>query len=567
MNRLKSICEGALPLSKFGPTRGLSAIIVLTALWYGSFLAFGPRQPISHDEMNFVFEALRLPGEGRISYYMHGPFLYEIIACIDVVLYLTARVFGWARSPFEFLVFVLKDIPLLLTFGRSVAAAAGMLTVFQTYRLGRLVGGERAGLVAAIFCMTNMTFFVMSSMCKEDAVFWAFSLGAMDLAWHSHEKEGLWRAALAGLCIAAAFCTKYLALFSPLLILVPIVRAKQGELLRAARLSLTIAFSALLGLLIFFPFLYTDTKSVLASFRQTQVASATSGTQWAMAAYVRHHLPNLIGWPVILLAALEFLRRLHRDPWGPAILFLVPVLQLLAIGMRSGWSMAYYAFPLASVCFIMAACFLSAALAGSLNAARVLPWVVLAIVLGDGTYLRGTLKYALMLMGPRTSDLARDYLLTNARPGDCIAMNFAAVGENHAGPDVLADNFPPGTGLFTRARAAANSAMLGPRFFVQLGNDTSLPGDLRPGCEWLVVGRRGRLSNVEVGTMVSESASTPIPPGYKRQITFTAFPEEHSVFAPHLTTLDYGEMRRTSIAEIWRRGAMGPHFDIYRIQR
>lgn len=559
--------RGALPpLLQFRLTPGISVILGIAALWYGSFLILGPRGPISHDELNFIFEALRLPGEGRISGYMHGPLLYELIACVEVALYVAARVLGWAHSPAEFLVFVLKDIPLHLTLGRSMTAAAGMLAVFQTYRLGRLLGGESAGLIGAVFCLTNLTFFVMSSMCKEDALFWAFSLSAMDLAWHCLDGKGPRRAALAGVCIAAAFCAKYLALFSPLLILVPLVRAKREEMARAVRLSLIIGVSALLGLLVFYPFLFTDTHSVRASFRETQAGSAATGPQWAMAAYAGHHLRNLIGWPLLLAAALEFFRRLWRDPRGPAILFLVPVLQFIAIGLRSGWSMAHYAFPLASACFILAGTFLAAVLGGFPNAARAVPWVVMAVVIGDGAYLRGTIKYALMVTGPRTSDVARDYLVANARPGDCVGMNYAAAGENHAGPDLLAENFPAGTGSFTRARAAANGAKSGPRYFVQLGNHTSLPGDLRPGCEWLVIGRRGKLSHVEMGTAAPEVASTSIPPGYEKKVTITAFPEEHSNYAPHLTTLDYDELRRTSIAEIWRRRAKGLHFDIYRAQ-
>lgn len=555
--------------SKDLPSRPVWGVLGLAAAWYAIFLCLGPRGALSHDELNFVFEALRLPAEGRLSSYIHGPLLYEAIAVVEVGLYALGRLFGKLHSTSDFLVFVLQDLSLHLTLGRAIAAAAGLLTVFQTYRVARLLGGERAGAIAAAFCATNLTFVVMTSMCKEDALFWALSMSALDLSWRSWDSEGRGRPVLAGVCMAGAFAAKYLALFVPLLVLVPFVRASRAERPRALRQSLMIGGSALVGLALFFPFLLTDTKAVVQALLEAQSATAASGSRLAMTAYIGHHIPNLVGWPVLAAAVVGLVLRIRRDPRGPVVLLAVPLLQFLFVGMRSGYSMAHYAFPAALACFVLAAGFLADLPWTRLGLApgRAAPWLLFALLLSDGAYVRGALKHALLVTGPRTSQEAQRFLLANALPGECVAMNHGAQGENFAGPQLLAANLPPGTGAFTRARAAASGAAAGPRFFVQIGNQSALPSDLKPGCEWLVVGRRGELSVVESGRPTAAVVETPVPPGYEPRFAVRAFPEEHSNYAPHLTSLDYEQLRRTSVAEIWRRRAMGLHFDVYRAKQ
>lgn len=559
----RPIGEAARALFSRGPSLSLWAVLAVPAAWYAYFLTFGPRVAISHDELNFLHEALRLPAEGRLSSYSHGPLLYELLAGLEAALYAALRFAGSVGSTQDFLVHVLANLPLHLTLGRAVTAAAGMLTVLQTYRLGRIVAGETAGVVAAALCLTNLTFFIMSSMCKEDALFWAFTLLAMELAWRSIEGPGPLRAVGAGVCIAAAFAAKYLALFAPLLALVPLARAWREDRRRGLRAALVMGVAALVGLFVFFPFLVTDFGAVLGSLREAHSASAATGTNWALSAYLGHHLPNLVGWPIMLAGGFELARRLRSDPAGPALLFIVPALQFLFVGLRTGYSMAHYAFPLALACFIMAGAAMEAAASrlGGWSAAVLVPLLAAAVILGDGAYLRGTLKYALLVTGPRTSELARDYMLANARPGECVAMNKGSVGENFRGPDLTPSNHSPATGPFSRARAAADEARTGPRFFLQIGNHSDLPADLRPGCEWLVVGRHGAISAVEMGL---QPPPTIVPPGYEKRVTIAAFPEEHSAYAPHPTTLDYDELHRSSLKDVLRRRAMGLSFDIYR---
>ena len=78
-------------------------VLVLFSTWLAFSLFFGPELAIHHDELNFLYEALRLPAEQRLSGYGHGPLLYELIAVAESGWYVLLRVTGAVSSPSDFL--------------------------------------------------------------------------------------------------------------------------------------------------------------------------------------------------------------------------------------------------------------------------------------------------------------------------------------------------------------------------------------------------------------------------------------------------------------------------------
>lgn len=492
--------------------------------------------------------------------------MYVILAAVEGFQFAVLRAWGILATPQDFLVFVLKHTILQVGLCRAITAISGLATLVMVYRVGAIFGGRRVGLLAVILCATNLTFYVMTCLCKEDPLFWALSLLAMECAWRTSERSSIGLAILGGLSISAAFSTKYLALFLPLLALVPFVRSSREDLAGGVRLSIAMAVSALVGLAVFFPFLMTDTAAVLASMRYADSVNAAMGSNWAMAAYLRHHLPNLMGFPVLIAASIEAARQLRGSPRGPVILFVPAAMLLAAIGLRPGFSMAHYAYLLALCGFILAAALVDA-LAAKASSLRMM-WVVRSsiplLVLIHPTYISGAIKYMLMLTGPQTSELAYDFLRKNSRSGDCVAMNQGSAGDNIFGPRVPASNPPAGAGAFARARARAAAEITGPKYAVRVGNFEELPAGLPGDCQWLVLGRRGERPNVEIPNRAAVAPAVAIPPGYERRFAVEAYPEEHSHYYPHLTTLDYDELRKASMMDFWRRRAMGLHFEVYR---
>src|SRR5437588_1090628 len=85
----------------------LLGVIAAYAGWLGIFLMHGPVLAVNHDEVNFVTEALRLPAQGRLHGYGHGPILYELIALAELAWYVVLRATGHIASPTEFVTYVL----------------------------------------------------------------------------------------------------------------------------------------------------------------------------------------------------------------------------------------------------------------------------------------------------------------------------------------------------------------------------------------------------------------------------------------------------------------------------
>jgi len=539
---------------------------VLTA-WYLCFLYWGPALPLSHDELNFLFEALRLPAQGRLTSYGHGPVLYELIALIESVWYLLLRATGSAHSSHDFLISIISDQATHLRLVRAVTAIGGLGLVVQVYRVARLFSGRSAAALSALFTAGNLTFIAMSSLGKEDVFFWLFTLMAMEFSWHASVKGRTRDAVIAGAAVGLAFSTKYLGVFAGLGAALPLLRNLPTFRKDSLRISGIIAITATVSVLLVFPFLLTDTTSVLNSIHEVGSIYTAQGSRWTMGAYLFSHLPNLVGWPIILIGTAEFCRLWSRNPRGPILVSLIPVAGLLFIGLRVGFSMAYYAMPAAIMLIILALC-------GTAQIANA-RWrnTLLALLLGsfvfDTAFLRGALKHAIVLTGPDTRVTTEAALAARAHPADRVLLNQAVLGENVFGPSLLPEEPEKGHGPFTLARAEATARRKGPRYRLTLLDYTKdIPSDAASRLDWLVIGRRGVPSVIEHGTdTVKAIGQATVPDGFRLVETIQAFPEQHSHFYPFPTTLDYDALRGASISSLWRDRAVGMSFDLYERER
>lgn len=549
-------------------TNGAARLILGTALgaltaWYLSFLYWGPALPLSHDELNFLFEALRLPAQGRLASYGHGPALYELLALLEVAWYILLRAAGSVHSSQEFLIAIMSDQAAHLRLLRAVTAIGGLGLVVQVYRVGLLFTDRRAAALSALFTAGNLTFIAMSSLGKEDAFFWLFTLVAMERSWHASVNGRTRDAVIAGTAIGLAFSTKYLGVFAGLGAALPVLRNLPSLRRNSLRVSGIIALTAATCVLLVFPFLLTDTRNVLNSIHEVGSIYTAQGSRWTMGAYLFSHLPNLVGWPIILIGTAEFCRLWTKNPRGPILVSLIPAAGLIFIGLRIGFSMAYYAMPAAIMLIILA-------VSGTSRIANA-RWrnALLAILIGnfvfDTAFFRGALKHAIVLTGPDTRVTAESALAARARPGDRVLLNQAVLGENVFGPPLLPEEPEKGHGPFTLARSEATARRKGPRYRLAILDYTQdIPSGAASRLDWLVIGRRGAPSVVEHGTdTVKVIGQATIPEGFRLVETIQAFPEQHSHFYPFPTTLDYAALRDASVSSLWRGRAMGMTFDLY----
>jgi len=539
-----------------------SAMVVLAA-WYLVFLCWGPVLPISHDELNFMFEALRLPASGRLTSYGHGPVLYELFALFESAFYIYSRAIGSVHSSHEFLVSFMLNQASHVRLIRAIVAIGGLGLIVQVHRVGLIISDRTAAALSALFVAGNLTFIVMSSQGKEDVFFWLFTLIAMERSWNASVSGRTRDAVIAGAAIGLAFSTKYLGVFAGLGAALPVLRFLPDVRKDSLRLGGIIALSAAVTVLVLFPFFLTDTKSVLSSIHSVGSVYTAMGTKWTMEAYLFSHLPNLVGWPIFLIGTAEFCRRWAKDPRGPILISLIPAAVFLFIGLRTGFSLAYYAMPMAIFLIILANSS-AAQIKSSLwrNALRSL--LIGSFILGS-SFLPGALKYAILVTGPDTRMAAKSALVARARPGDRVLVNQAIMGENIFGPALLPEESEEGHGPLTRARAEATARLKGPRYRLTILNYTQdVPSDGASRFDWLVIGRRGILSSTEYGKdSVEPIGHATIPAGFKLVETIQAYPEEHSHFYPLLTTLDYEALRAALVSSLWRSRAMGLTFDLY----
>lgn len=525
---------------------------------------YGTGLVISHDEINFLYEGLRLPSEGRLHDYQHGPFGYEVAAALEMAGYCILRALGRVHSASDYLVSMLLHLTTHLRLLRLAPALAGLACLWQIYRLGLLFGGESVGALAALLCATNLTFVMMTSFYKEDVYLYFFLLTAMERAWQASEKSDRKAALLAGFAIGAAMATKYTAIFALPLMLLPFIRPGADARLKPWNLSLAMAVGAFAALALFFPFLLTDTKTVLKALKTLDDTALSMGDQWAIKAYMNWHLPNILGWILLPAGAFELLRRFKSEPRGPVLLALVPLGMILFLGLRRGYALVYFVLPVGMILFVLASSLFVRWARTSSNGWR-LPLLLapLLVVIFDDAFLPGTIKYALLLTGPDTRILARQFFESQAQPGDCVVVNFGVAGENVLGPQLVPGNTPPGHGTFTKALSRANQIKPDPKYSVVVWDWNDAP-DEASACRWMILGRRARTSYAEYGLRPEDFPETKpyVPRGYEKVSTIRAFPESHSDFV--WTSLDYEEFRKISIFELWKKRVYGLSFDFYR---
>ncbi len=539
----------------------LCATLVALGLWYALFLIGGPSLVLNHDELNYLTEALRLPAQGRLGGYVHGPFLYELLAVAELGVYAVLRVLGRVGSPAEFLVHFLDNLGAHLALGRAVTALFTLGLVLQIYRYGRLLAGTAAGALAAVLCALNLTIFAFGSMCKEDVIYTFLLVTAMLEIWRASEQQRLLPACLAGACVGAAFATKYFGALGGILAVVPLVRAPPGGRRPAIRIGLAMAASSVASAFLFCPFMLTDTTIFFGTIR-TVGAGFVNSTQSGITAYLGHHLPNVLGWGALAFATCEVGLRARDMRRDPVILLLAPLTQLAFLASRRGHSMPYYILPVAAAFCALAAAFV-VRLWRHVRPPRLRLAVVVtavAVMLLDPAFVPGTVKHAVLMFAADTRLLARDYLHAHVPQGGCVAITGALSGENVYGPPLTPMTRPPGSGVFaTAARAQAERAP-GPKYDVRLATIYRFTPALTEGCEWLVVRRFGEPTSVETAPV----EKLEVPPGFKQVAQFRGLPETHSAFLNYYTTRDYDELRHTSLAQLWREGARGMNFEIYR---
>lgn len=254
----------------------LSAIIIagLALRLWGN--GFGLPNLYHPDEDALIMPALQIIRSGdlqptRLEYgSLHIYFLSAVSAAIYVLLARDGRIEAvdqlsiYERNSYP----AIYEFPEFFQGGRVVSALFGIATVLLIYMLGRRLGGQRLGLIAAALAAFLPDLVRHSHFATPDTplVFWiVFALYLIIRAYDGWEQDNLWAFAGAGFVCGLAASTKY----SGILLAIPLVLV---PILRVRRLDALIRLRVIIGPL-----------AMMAGF--------TVGTPYAILA-----VPEFLGW-------------------------------------------------------------------------------------------------------------------------------------------------------------------------------------------------------------------------------------------------------------------------------
>jgi len=187
----------------------LAAVVRLVPVWFG--LPYLRARP---DEDAALDHALGVLHNGLNPHFFHWP---------SLTFYLFAALFqiaSWARQ----LVGAPADVPIpaLLVIGRTCVAIAGTLTVLLLFDLGRRVGDELVGAIAALFLAVAILHVRESHFAMSDALMTMFATGSLLCIVRAVADPSLFWFTAAGVAGGLATSTKY----SAALVVIPMVIAQ-----------------------------------------------------------------------------------------------------------------------------------------------------------------------------------------------------------------------------------------------------------------------------------------------------------------------------------------------------
>jgi 4-amino-4-deoxy-L-arabinose transferase-like glycosyltransferase len=389
------------------------------------------------DERHYLDGAARMMNEGTLNpaYFQNPPlYSYAILLALYSLFGLQYLV-GAVKTPAEFITTLSPAVAFGLA--RGLTAVAGTLTCLLLYRLGRRVGGELAGLLAALF-------YAVAFLSVRDAHFGVNDIPMVCLvtlaglfALRHLEGGRPWDLVFGGLTAGLAAATKYnggVALL-PLLLACVLEGPGRGRFgfSRAREIGgkwLRLLLLALAGFLLGNPYAVLDHDAFLSGFASQY---ALRGRVWrgaSSAPLLPQALESLIvefGWPLFLLFLLAAAVCLARGGVRAkaAGLALSVVLPLLLYHASQALFFARFLLPCSPFIALISAWGIVAAREASPGLWARRPIVLWAgVVVLVASPLARSIYLDVILHRPDTRVLAREYLDRVAQPGSAIVLTM-----------------------------------------------------------------------------------------------------------------------------------------------
>ena len=310
--------SGEASASGIGNRRAVLAAALILMLIAAAWLrlrgiGFGLPALNDPDELIFEMGAVRMLREHTLNpgWFGHpATTTMYALAVLNVATYLVSHLAGWTTDVKHFADAIYADPGLVILPGRMLMLVFGLLSIFLTWRLGRLLFGPAAGLAAAGLLAVNPVHVIYSQIIRSDMLACVFMLLCLHVAV-TIAREGKRRDYVkAAIWLALAIATKWP--FAAVGIAVAgagvlrLIRHPQARAATIRNLAL-FALCTPIALFLVSPFLLLDYPTVLANLNgeaQLHHLGATGGTALANAGwYLRFPLRAAFGIAGLLLVA------------------------------------------------------------------------------------------------------------------------------------------------------------------------------------------------------------------------------------------------------------------------
>ncbi len=366
------------------------------------------QHPPGHDELNYLETGLRMLGaRGNPGTFLHGSFLYDLMALLQGGIFLVWGISGNGFNPDEYLAFYLANKDLYLLAGRLIVVVFAVVLLVSVNRLAAILYSRDAGLLATALLSFGALWLLSASTLKGDVPASALMiLSVLVLFDSSMSLRPQVRWSLSGVLGGAAIAMSYTVV--PL-ILVPVIVALGSRNETPRHLVVAFMVSAGTAFLAIEPFIILDAPRSL-SFLYAQRTGLHDLQQMSHHFMASRYLLDFLPLGVGILIAAAVVPAVARILFAHDIRLKAIVAYLGTSGavcMFSTFGAPRYFIPLVPfICIIVAGELWRLDL---LNMRRILAIAGVAVVLTwPANFL--ALKYLLLLSRPDTRNVSQAWI-------------------------------------------------------------------------------------------------------------------------------------------------------------
>jgi len=412
--------------------------ILIVAVWIRVWgIRWGLPHPYHPDEGTILFHAMGF-GTGDLNphWFRWPSLLMYVMFGVYGVYYVAGKIAGTFGAPVDLLRHYLTDPTPFWLMGRALSAAAGTVTVWVTYRIGRRALGPAAGLAAAALLAVMFLHVRDSHYATPDVGTTLLASLSLLFALRAYGKAAVRDVVLSGLFAGLAASAKYPGGLAGVAVLVAVaLLVRERRIGGAAVVTAVVAGAA--GFLFGTPYAIVsraeflrDISTQVTMVSQTGVAQAPTSFWAGLREVAVESLGRGVGYPVIALAVLGALwpfARLRRGARtadaarkiGAAYVLAFVVVMILLTVKRS----TYLTPALPGVALLAAGGLSGLARISAPRRSRAWhpAWVALAAAV---VFLSGwpAVRFCTALAAPDTRTEAKAWVESHVEPGSRIAV-------------------------------------------------------------------------------------------------------------------------------------------------